>query len=68
MHSILRLALPFFATAGAYVLLQVVDLIVRDLRSPLRKLVGPKIPSLIWGNFKEMEVIFLPRTFGEDLT
>ncbi|KAF7334442.1 hypothetical protein MVEN_02273700 [Mycena venus] len=55
MYAILRLALPVFATAGAYVLLQVAQFLFRDLCSPLRKLVGPKSPSFVWGNVKEME-------------
>ncbi|KAJ6467803.1 cytochrome P450 [Mycena sanguinolenta] len=55
MYAILRLALPVFATAGAYVLLQVAKFLFRDLCSPLRKLVGPNSPSFVWGNVKEME-------------
>ncbi|KAJ7767227.1 cytochrome P450 [Mycena metata] len=55
MHAFLRLALPFLATAAGYVLLQLAQLIFRDLRSPLRNLVGPKSPSIFFGNVKQME-------------
>ncbi|KAJ6566320.1 cytochrome P450 [Mycena capillaripes] len=55
MHAILRLALPCFATAGAYILLQIAELIFRDLRSPLRNLLGPKNPSFLYGNTNELE-------------
>ncbi|KAJ6566429.1 cytochrome P450 [Mycena capillaripes] len=55
MHAILRLALPCFATAGAYVLLQIAEFIFRDLRSPLRNLLGPKNPSFLYGNTNELE-------------
>jgi hypothetical protein len=56
MHALFRLALPFQATVAAYVLLQLADLIYRDLSSPLRKLLGPKSTSYIFGNASEMEV------------
>jgi hypothetical protein len=56
MHALFRLALPFLATVAAYVLLQLADLIYRDLSSPLRKLLGPKSTSYIFGNASEMEV------------
>ncbi|KAF8178833.1 cytochrome P450 [Mycena galopus ATCC 62051] len=55
MHAILSLSLPFIATATAYVVLQLAEIIFRDLTSPLRNLVGPKSPGFFIGNVKQME-------------
>ncbi|KAJ7145531.1 cytochrome P450 [Mycena epipterygia] len=55
MHVVLRLVLPLLATAVAYILLMLLEMLWRDFSSPLRKLPGPKNPSLVFGNFKELE-------------
>ncbi|KAJ7617667.1 cytochrome P450 [Mycena polygramma] len=55
MHAILHFALPFVATAIAYVVLGISTWIIRDLRSPLRKLVGPKGTSFVWGSVKVLQ-------------
>ncbi|KAJ7835121.1 cytochrome P450 [Mycena olivaceomarginata] len=55
MHTFLRLALPFIATAAAYALLVVTEWLFHDLRSTLRQLVGPKSPEFFFGNIKQME-------------
>lgn len=64
MHVVVRLAFPLLATAVAYMLLMLLQMLWRDLSSPLRKLPGPKNPSLMFGNFKELEVIYLNRASG----
>lgn len=57
MHDALaRLAFPVLATAAGYVVLLLAEIVYREFSSPLRKLVGPKNPSLLYGNVKEMEV------------
>ncbi|KAJ7146652.1 cytochrome P450 [Mycena epipterygia] len=55
MHVVLRIILPLLATAVAYLLLMLAELLWRDFSSPLRKLPGPSNPSLVFGNFKELE-------------
>ncbi|KAK7038502.1 cytochrome P450, partial [Favolaschia claudopus] len=55
MHAILRLALPFVATAALYILLQILELLYRDLSSSIRNLVGPKSSSWLYGNVKQLE-------------
>ncbi|KAJ7453487.1 cytochrome P450 monooxygenase [Mycena latifolia] len=55
MHTFLRLCLPLLATAVTGVLLQLARILLRDLASPLRKLAGPRNPSLIFGNFRELQ-------------
>jgi len=57
MHIVLRLLLPLLATAVAYIILMLAEMLWRDFSSPLRKLPGPPNPSLVFGNFKELEVI-----------
>ncbi|KAJ7115674.1 cytochrome P450 [Mycena epipterygia] len=49
-----QILLPIAATLLCYVLLQAVQSVYRSLTSPLRHVVGPKSPSFILGNFKEM--------------
>ncbi|KAJ7132532.1 cytochrome P450 [Mycena epipterygia] len=49
-----QILLPSAATLLCYVVLQAVQSIYRNLTSPLRHVVGPKNPSFILGNFKEM--------------
>jgi predicted lysophospholipase L1 biosynthesis ABC-type transport system permease subunit len=61
MHTFLRLALPFIATAAAYALLVVIEWLFHDLRSTLRQLVGPKSPEFFFGNIKQMEVALIVR-------
>ncbi|KAJ6567804.1 cytochrome P450 [Mycena sp. CBHHK59/15] len=51
---IVQLLLPILGTFLCYVLFHFVQLMYRDLTSPLRDMVGPKNPSIILGNFKEM--------------
>ncbi|KAJ7488422.1 cytochrome P450 [Mycena latifolia] len=51
---ILQLLLPIVTTLVCYGLFHVVQLLYRDLTSPLRHVVGPTSPSLILGNFKEL--------------
>ncbi|KAJ7159473.1 cytochrome P450 [Mycena filopes] len=55
MHTILRFTLPFIATAVVYVILSIAASIIRDLRSPLKKLVGPKSSSFVWGSVKDLQ-------------
>ncbi|KAF8170984.1 hypothetical protein K438DRAFT_1773398 [Mycena galopus ATCC 62051] len=55
MHALLSLSFPILATAAAYAVLQLAEIVFRDLSSPLRKLVGPKSPSLFFGNVKQIE-------------
>ncbi|KAJ7453408.1 cytochrome P450 monooxygenase [Mycena latifolia] len=55
MHTFLRLCLPILATLVAYGVLYCARTLFRELTSPLRKLVGPRNPSLVFGNFKELE-------------
>ncbi|KAK6984066.1 cytochrome P450 [Favolaschia claudopus] len=55
MHAILRLALPFVATAALYVLLQILELVYRDLSSSIRNIVGPKSSSWLYGSVKQLE-------------
>ncbi|KAJ6452450.1 cytochrome P450 monooxygenase, partial [Mycena sanguinolenta] len=55
MHPVLSFALPFLATAAAYVVLLLAEIIFRDFSSPLRKLVGPKSPSFVLGHVEQME-------------
>ncbi|KAJ7241312.1 hypothetical protein B0H12DRAFT_44768 [Mycena haematopus] len=52
---ILQILLPIAATFLCYVLCHVSQIIYRNLTSPLRYVDGPKSPSFIFGNFKEME-------------
>ncbi|KAJ7473951.1 cytochrome P450 [Mycena latifolia] len=49
-----QILIPVAATFLCYVLFHAVQFIYRDLTSPLRHVVGPKSPSLILGNFKEI--------------
>ncbi|KAJ7691358.1 cytochrome P450 [Mycena rosella] len=49
-----HILLPVAATFLCYALYHAVQVIYRDLTSPLRHVVGPKSPSFILGNFKEM--------------
>ncbi|KAJ7191322.1 cytochrome P450 [Mycena pura] len=49
-----QLFLPIAATLLAYVLFHAAQIVYRNLTSPLRHVVGPRSPSLILGNFKEM--------------
>ncbi|KAJ7255345.1 cytochrome P450 [Mycena rebaudengoi] len=51
---ILQLLLPLVGTLLCYALFHFIQMIYRDLTSPLRDMVGPKNPSWILGNFKEM--------------
>ncbi|KAJ7453465.1 hypothetical protein FB451DRAFT_1565588 [Mycena latifolia] len=55
MHTFLRLCLPVLATLVAYAVLYCARTLFRELTSPLCKLVGPRSPSLVFGNFKELE-------------
>ncbi|KAJ7453400.1 cytochrome P450 monooxygenase [Mycena latifolia] len=57
MHTFLRLCLPILATLVAYGVLYCARTLFRELTSPLRKLVGPRNPSLVFGNFKELESV-----------
>ncbi|KAJ7144321.1 cytochrome P450 [Mycena epipterygia] len=49
-----QILLPIAATLFCYVLFHAVQSIYRNLTSPLRHMIGPKNPSFILGNFKEM--------------
>ncbi|KAJ7473945.1 cytochrome P450 [Mycena latifolia] len=49
-----EILLPVAATLLCYGLFHVLQFFHRDLTSPLRHVVGPKSPSLILGNFKQM--------------
>ncbi|KAJ7260121.1 cytochrome P450 [Mycena rebaudengoi] len=53
-HMILQLLLPLVATLFCYTLLNVVRFFYRDFTSPLRSMAGPKNPSYLFGNFKEI--------------
>ncbi|KAJ7759788.1 cytochrome P450 [Mycena maculata] len=46
--------LPVTGTLLCYILFHVPQILYHNLTSPLRHVVGPKSPSLIFGNFKEM--------------
>ncbi|KAJ6605399.1 cytochrome P450 [Mycena vulgaris] len=49
-----QILLPVAATLLCYGLLHLGQSVYRHLTSPLRRVVGPKSPSLILGNFKQM--------------
>ncbi|KAJ7144334.1 cytochrome P450 [Mycena epipterygia] len=49
-----QILLLIAATLFCYVLFHAVQSIYRNLTSPLRHMIGPKNPSFILGNFKEM--------------
>ncbi|KAF7358136.1 hypothetical protein MVEN_00861700 [Mycena venus] len=49
-----KIILPIAGTLLCYLLLQVFQVIYRNLTWPLRHVVGPKNASLIFGNFKDM--------------
>ncbi|KAJ7183142.1 cytochrome P450 [Mycena filopes] len=49
-----QLFLPVLGTLLCYVAFHVVQLLYHDLTSPLRRMVGPKNPSLLLGNFQQM--------------
>ncbi|KAJ6570189.1 cytochrome P450 [Mycena vulgaris] len=49
-----QLLLPILGTLLGYVAFHLVQFWYRDLTSPLRNMVGPKSPSFIFGNFKQM--------------
>ncbi|KAJ7246829.1 cytochrome P450 [Mycena haematopus] len=51
---ILQIVLPIAATFLCYVLFHASQILYRNLTSPLRYVDGPKNPSFIFGNFKEM--------------
>ncbi|KAJ7241330.1 hypothetical protein B0H12DRAFT_1133709 [Mycena haematopus] len=51
---ILQILLPIAATFLCYVLFHASQILYRNLTSPLRYVDGPKNPSFIFGNFKEM--------------
>ncbi|KAJ7675254.1 cytochrome P450, partial [Mycena rosella] len=51
-----QIVLPLAGTLLCYVLFHAVQFIYRDSTSPLRHVVGPKSPSLIFGNFRQMGV------------
>lgn len=53
-NVVVRLAGSLAATLAAYGLYQVVKFIYGELSSPLRDLPGPKSPSLLYGNFREI--------------
>ncbi|KAJ7124284.1 cytochrome P450 [Mycena epipterygia] len=55
MYLVLRILLPLLGTAVAYTLLVLFKMLISNSSSPLRKLPGPKNPSLVFGNFKQME-------------
>ncbi|KAJ7447777.1 cytochrome P450 [Mycena galericulata] len=49
-----RILLPLAATFICYALYHVVNILYRELTSPLRHMVGPRNPSFVLGNFKEI--------------
>ncbi|KAJ7638146.1 cytochrome P450 [Mycena rosella] len=51
---IYQILVPIAGTLLCYMVLYVVQFVYRDLTSPLRHVVGPKNPSLIVGNFRQM--------------
>ncbi|KAJ7687494.1 cytochrome P450 [Mycena rosella] len=51
---IYQILLPIAGTLLFYVVLYAVQFVYRDLTSPLHHVVGPKSPSLIVGNFRQM--------------
>ncbi|KAJ7115351.1 cytochrome P450 [Mycena epipterygia] len=50
-----QILLPIATTLLCYVLFHVVQIVYRDFTSPLRHVVGPRNPSFVLGNFKEMD-------------
>lgn len=58
---ILQLVLPILCTLLCYAIFHFLQFVYRDLTSPLRDMDGPKNPSILLGNFKELAVIFPPR-------
>ncbi|KAJ7452640.1 cytochrome P450 [Mycena latifolia] len=53
---IYQILFPIAATLFCYVLLYLAQLAYRELASPLRHVGGPKSPSFLFGNFKQMTV------------
>ncbi|KAJ7735832.1 cytochrome P450 [Mycena maculata] len=49
-----QFVLPVAGTGLFYVLFHLVQIVYREIASPLRHMVGPRNPSLIFGNFQEM--------------
>ncbi|KAJ7678518.1 cytochrome P450 [Mycena rosella] len=49
-----QLLLPIFGTLLCYVVFHLAQFLYRDFTSPLRNMVGPKSPSFLLGNFKQM--------------
>jgi hypothetical protein len=47
---------PIAGTLLCYLLFHVSQVLYRNLTSPLRHVVGPKNPSLVFGNFKDIGV------------
>jgi hypothetical protein len=53
-HVLIRLSGSLAATLAAYGLYRLAKFIYSELTSPLRDFPGPKSPSLLYGNFKEI--------------
>ncbi|KAF7345835.1 hypothetical protein MVEN_01605000 [Mycena venus] len=49
-----QIIVPITGTLLCYLLFHVFQVLYRSLTSPLRHVVGPKNPSLVFGNFKDM--------------
>ncbi|KAJ7664256.1 cytochrome P450 [Mycena rosella] len=49
-----QILIPVGVTLVCYGLFHVLQILYRDLTSPLRDMAGPKNPSLFFGNFKQM--------------
>ncbi|KAJ7447517.1 cytochrome P450 [Mycena galericulata] len=49
-----RILLPLAATFICYALYHIANILYRELTSPLRHMVGPRNPSFVLGNFKEI--------------
>ncbi|KAJ7480942.1 cytochrome P450 [Mycena latifolia] len=49
-----QILVPIGATLLSYVLFHVAQAVYRELASPLRHVVGPKNPSFVLGNFRQM--------------
>jgi hypothetical protein len=63
-----QIFVPIAATFLFYLLLWASRILYHNLTSPLRHVDGPKNPSLLYGNFKDMGVRSLVRYLQFDLT
>lgn len=55
-----QILVPLVGTLVFYVLFHAAQILYRELSSPIRHMSGPKNPSLVFGNSKQMAVNLPP--------